>query len=86
MLVLGDALVNWSAIWKIVIVALIGGAGIVIVYGFLLLGLKYATADGSGGTTHSEGSRVLAYALVAICAILVVGAIVLGIYAMTQKS
>jgi hypothetical protein len=85
MLVLGDALVNWSAIWKIVLVALIGGAGIVIVYGFLLLGLKYATADGSGGT-HSEGSRVLAYALVAICAILVVGAIVLGIYAMTQKS
>ena len=85
MLSLGDALVNWTAIWKIVLVALAGGAGIVIVYGFLLFGLKYATANGSGGT-HSEGSKVLGYALAAICAILVVGVIVLGIYAMTQKS
>jgi hypothetical protein len=85
MLSLGDALVNWTAIWKIVLVALAGGAGIVIVYGFLLFGLKYATADGSDGT-HSEGSKVLGYALAAICAILVVGVVVLGIYAMTQKS
>ena len=85
MLGLGDALVNWSAIWKIVLVALAGGAGVVIVYGFLLLGLKYATAGGPG-EAHSEGSKVLGYALVAISAILVVGVIVLGIYAMTQKS
>jgi hypothetical protein len=85
MLSLGDALVNWTAIWKIVLVALAGGAGVVIVYGFLLLGLKYATANGSG-ETHSEGSKVLGYALAGICAIVVVGVIVLGIYAMTQKS
>jgi hypothetical protein len=85
MLILGTEIVNWSAIWKIVVVALVGGAGIVVVYGFLLLGLKFATTDGSGGT-HSEGSKVVGYALAAICAILVVGVIVLGIYAMTQKS
>jgi hypothetical protein len=35
----------------------VGGAG-VVVYGFLLLGLKYAITDGSG-ETHSEGSKVL---------------------------
>ena len=77
--------IDWSAILKIVIAALIGGCGIVIVYGFLLLGVKYANRDGSGGT-HGETSTVIGYALAAICAILVVGVVVLGIYAMTQKS
>jgi hypothetical protein len=85
MLALGSAIINWSAILKIVIAALIGGCGIVIVYGFLLLGLKYATtATGSSGT-HSESSKVIGYALAAICAILVVGVIVLGLYAIIQK-
>ena len=42
MLIFGDPIIDWSAILKIVIAALIGGCGIVIVYGFLLLGLKYA--------------------------------------------
>jgi hypothetical protein len=85
MLVFGAAIINWSAILKIVIAALIGGCGIVIVYGFLLLGLKYATtATGSSGT-HSESSKVVGYALAAICAILVVGVVVLGIYAIIQK-
>ena len=42
MLIFGDPIIDWSAIWKIVVVALIGGCGIVVVYGFLLLGLKYA--------------------------------------------
>jgi hypothetical protein len=85
MFILGAALINWSAIWKIVVAALIGGCGVVVVYGFFLLGLKFATTTGSDGT-QSEGSKVLGYALAAICAILVVGVVVLGIYAMTQKS
>jgi hypothetical protein len=84
MLVFGDPIIDWSAILKIVIAALIGGCGIVIVYGFLLLGLKYATTAGSSGTP-GEGSKVIGYALAAICGILVVGVVVLGIYAMTQK-
>jgi hypothetical protein len=84
MLIFGDPIIDWSAILKIMIAALVGGAGIVIVYGFLLLGIKYATADGSTGT-HGETSKVIGYAIAAICAILVVGVIVLGIYAMTQK-
>src|SRR5450631_4359311 len=84
MLVFGASIINWSAILKIVIAALIGGCGIVIVYGFLLLGLKYATTAGSSGTP-GEGSKVVGYALAAICAILVVGVVVLGISAMPQK-
>jgi hypothetical protein len=84
MLIFGDPIVDWSAIGKIVIVALIGGGGVVVVYGFLLFGLKFAGA-GDTGSTHSESSKAIGYALTAICAILVVGVVVLGIYAMTQK-
>ena len=84
MLIFGDPIVDWSAIGKIVIVALIGGGGVVVVYGFLLFGLKFAGA-GDTRSTHSESSKAVGYALTAICAILVVGVVVLGIYAMTQK-
>ena len=85
MLLFGDPLIDGSAIWKIIVVALIGGCGIVVVYGFLLLGIKYATtADASG--TQTERSKVIGYALAAICGLAVIGVVVLGIYAMTKKS
>jgi hypothetical protein len=84
MLIFGDPIVDWSAIWKIVVVALIGGCGIVVVYGFLLLGVKYSGA-GESSATETGTSRVVGYAVAGVCAILVVGVIVLGIYAMTQK-
>jgi hypothetical protein len=86
MLIFGDPIVEWSAILKIVIAALVGGCGIVIVYGFLLLGVKYAGLGDDSGDTHTETSKVVGYAVAGVCAILVVGVIVLGIYAMTQKS
>jgi hypothetical protein len=85
MLIFGDPIIDWSAILKIVIAALVGGAGIVIVYGFLLLGVKYAGLGDDTGGTHTETSKVVGYAIAGVCAILVVGVIVLGIYAMTQK-
>jgi hypothetical protein len=86
MLIFGDPIIDWSAILKIVIAALVGGCGIVIVYGFLLLGVKYAGLGDDSGTTHTETSKVVGYAIAGVCAILVVGVIVLGVYAMTQKS
>ena len=86
MLIFGDPIIDWTAIWKIVLVALIGGCGVVVVYGFLLLGVKYAGLGDDTGATHSESSKVIGYAIAGVCAILVVGVIVLGIYAMTQKS
>ncbi len=84
MLIFGDPIIDWSAIWKIVVVALIGGCGIVVVYGFLLLGLKYAGV-GASGDTEEGASGIVGYAIAGVCAIIVVGVIVLGIYAMTQK-
>ena len=86
MLIFGDPIIDWSAILKIVIAALIGGTGIVIVYGFLLLGVKYAGLGDDTGQTHTETSKVVGYAIAGVCAVLVLGVIVLGIYAMTQKS
>jgi nitrate reductase NapE component len=85
MLIFGDPIIDWSAIWKIVVVALIGGSGVVVVYGFLLLGLKYATtADASG--TQTERSKLIGYTLAVICGLAVIAVIVLGVYAMTKKS
>ena len=83
MILFGDPIINWGDILKIVIAALIGGSGIVIVYGFLLLGLKYAGVGDTAGTANT--SRTVGYAIATICAILVVGVIVVGIYAITQK-
>ena len=85
MLLFGDPLIDGSALWKIILVALIGGCGIVVVYGFLLLGIKYATtADASG--TQTERSKVIGYALAGLCGLAVLGVIAIGVYAMTQKS
>jgi hypothetical protein len=86
MLIFGDPIIDWSAILKIVIAALIGGCGIVIVFGFLLLGVKYAGLGDETGQTHTETSKVVGYTIATVCGILVIGVIVLGVYAMTQKS
>ncbi len=85
MLLFGTPIIDWSAIGKIVIAGLIGGCGVVIVFGFLLLGLKFAGVGDTSGGTHTEGSKMTGYALAAICAIVVIAVIVLGIYAITQK-
>ena len=86
MLIFGSPIIDWSAIGKIVIVALIGGSGVVIVYGFLLLGLKYAGVGDARLNPQRKLKSRSATPSPPVCAILVVGVIVLGIYAMTQKS
>ena len=85
MLIFGDPIIDWTAIGKIVVVALIGGCGVVVVFGFLLLGLKYAGINAEPGDNEAGTATVAGYAIAGICAIIVIGVIVLGIYAMTQK-
>jgi hypothetical protein len=85
MLLFGDPIIDWSAILKVVIAALVGGAGIVIVFGFLLLGLKFAGVGDTSGQTHTESSKMTGYALATICGIVVIAVIVIGIYAIIQK-
>jgi hypothetical protein len=76
---LAAALVNWNELWKIILTALIGGTGVVIVFGLLLLGIS------RGRTATRPASRCGLYTLSGLCGILVVAVAATGIYAMTQK-
>ena len=79
MTVIASDLVDWNALGKIVLAALVGGAGVVIVFGFLLYGVKVANNAKSGGREWAG------YALAGVCGLICVAAIVVGIYAMAKK-
>jgi len=85
MFVVASPIVDWSAIWKICLVVLAAGAGTVVIFGFLLLGLKFANTTAADGTQGS-GSRIGGLTVAAVCGVVCVGIIVIGIYAMTQKT
>lgn len=100
MFVFATPIIDWSAMWKICLVALAAGAGVVVFFGFLLLGLKFAqgpatvATQGAGtGTTHSAGTnrppsagaRLGGFTLALLCALICIGVIAIGVYAMTQK-
>jgi hypothetical protein len=100
MLHLATPIVDWTAMGKIFVAVLIAGTGVVILFGFMLLGLKVsqgppthgAVAAGAGSTdgagasnTPSSGARLGGFTLALVCGLLVAGVIVLGVYAMTQK-
>jgi bacteriorhodopsin len=73
------ALVNWHELWKIVVAALVGGTGVVIVFGLLLLGVSRAKV------AASPTARYGLYTLSGVCVVVVVAVAAVGIYAMTQK-
>jgi hypothetical protein len=62
-----------------VLAALIGGTGVVIVFGFLLLGIS------RGRTAQHPTQRYALFPLSGLCGVLVVAVAAVGIYAMTQK-
>jgi NADH:ubiquinone oxidoreductase subunit 6 (subunit J) len=77
--ILATSLIDWNALWKIVAAALIGGAGVTIVFGVLLLGLRYARG------ARNEGAKLLGWSLAGVCGVLCVGAAAIGIIAMADK-
>src|SRR5215469_14884088 len=79
MLVLASPYINWSALWKIALASLIGGAGVVIVFGFLLLGVKIANNAKSGGREWAG------YALSGVCGLFCIAVVGAGIYAILNK-
>lgn len=79
MVILATPLIDWSALEKIIGAALIGGAGVTIVFGLLLMALRLSR------NSTSEGSKFLGWGLAGICGALCVGAAVVGIVAMTHK-
>jgi heme/copper-type cytochrome/quinol oxidase subunit 2 len=78
------AIVDWNAMWKIFLVVLIAGTGTVVVFGFLLLGLKAAGRLGPKEAS-GEGPRTGGYLLAGACAVVCIGVVVLGVYAMAKK-
>jgi hypothetical protein len=82
MTVLATAIINTSALWKIIVASFVGGAGLVILFGLLLIGVSRAEAARSAG---NAGSRVAYLAGSAICGAICVGLVVVGIYAMAKK-
>jgi ammonia channel protein AmtB len=79
MALLASPFVDWSALLKIVLAALLGGAGVVILFGILLLGVKHARR------ADEPRRRAGAYAVSGICGVICVGAVAVGIYAMAHK-
>jgi hypothetical protein len=80
MLSFASPIVVWSAIWKIVVASLVGGAGVAIVFGFVILGVERAQKANANGTV-----KVLNYGMATVAAAFCLFAIVVGIHAMTQK-
>jgi hypothetical protein len=84
MFVLATPIVDWNAMWKIFLVVLLAGTGTVVAFGFLLLGIKLANRLGKSGT-QTGGARAGGYLLAVACAVICVGVVVVGVYAMTKK-
>ena len=79
MLILASPYINWSALWKICLAALVGGAGVVIVFGFLLLGVKIAN------NAKGSGREWAGYTLAGVCGLFCAGVIAAGLYAILNK-
>jgi len=79
MLILATPYINWSALWKIIVASLVAGAGVVVVFGFLLLGVKIAN-NAKGGGREWAG-----YALSGVCGFICLAIVAAGIYAILNK-
>jgi NADH:ubiquinone oxidoreductase subunit 6 (subunit J) len=79
MSIVATALINWNQLWKIVLAALSGGTGVVIVFGVLLLGISRGKSATRPTTTYAL------YTLSGLCLLVVVGVASVGVYALTQK-
>jgi NADH:ubiquinone oxidoreductase subunit 6 (subunit J) len=76
---LATPLINTSALWKIIVAAVAGGAGVVIAFGILLLGLSRAKQ------ARGSGQRLTNYAISGLAGVFCLAAVVIGIYAMAKK-
>jgi hypothetical protein len=77
--ILATALINSKELWKIALAALVGGTGVVIVFGLLLLGISRAR------TAKTARTRYGLYTLSGVCGLFVIAVATIGVYAMTQK-
>ncbi|HWH11652.1 MAG TPA: hypothetical protein VG165_11040 [Solirubrobacteraceae bacterium] len=77
---LATALINTAALWKIIVASLVGGVGVVVAFGFLLLGLSKANQ-----AKGRPGAQAGYYLVSGVCGVFCVAAVAVGIYAMAKK-
>ncbi len=80
MLAMAAPIIVWSAILKIIIASLVGGAGVAIVFGFVVLGVERGTSPNAGGTV-----KAVNFTMAALASAFCVFAVVVGIYAIVKK-
>jgi hypothetical protein len=78
-MIVATALIHWKELWKIMLTAVIGGTGTVIVFALLLLGIS------RGRTARKPTVRYGFYTVSGLCAVLILGIAAIGVYTMTQK-
>lgn len=78
---LASSLVDTSALWKIIAAGFAGGAGVVIAFGFVLLGTSRLGEGRAGGSAARAGYALLVLLSGAFC----LAALVIGFLAMTKK-
>ena len=80
MLGIAAPIIVLSALWRIIVASLVGGAGVAIVFGLVVLGVERAQSPDAGA-----GARALNYTLAAVAGAFCLLAVAIGVYAMTQK-
>jgi hypothetical protein len=78
-----DKYVDTGALLQVLIVSVLGGAGLVAVFAVGLVGTSYASAGTTG--EPSRGRRTAGLSLAAVSFAVVAAGVVLGIYAMLNK-
>ena len=76
-----SSLIDFDALWKIVVAGFAGGAGVVVAFGFVLLGRSHY-AQAREGDVVSRGASVL---LAALGGVLCAAALIVVFIALTKK-
>ena len=81
--------INLTALWKIIVIGLLAGAGLPALFalGLRALNTRPQSADAGGGTVAAdEGAGVVGIAAASLCFLVVLAAIGWGIYSIVHNS
>jgi hypothetical protein len=78
--------INLDALWKIIVIGLLLGAGLPALFAVGLRALSSGTADGPAGQPTTGGGNTAGRAAAALCFAIVLAAIAWGIYSIVNQS
>lgn len=85
MVVLADSYVDWASMWKILVISVAAGAGLVTIYSIGLLALSASGYLRGGDEGASTRRNVAALVAAAICLLVVAAGAVYGIRVIFTK-